>query len=86
MLKGALNAVTRALAIEYAKDGIRVNTVAPGVIKLRCTNLRPTISERVAPGCRIGEVKEIVDAVLFLDGCDVHLGEILPRGWRRARG
>jgi len=32
MLKGALNAVTRALAIEYAKDGIRVNTVAPGVI------------------------------------------------------
>src|SRR3984893_13209331 len=28
MLKGALNAVTRALAIEYAKDGIRVNTVA----------------------------------------------------------
>jgi len=32
MLKGALNAVTRALAIEYAKDGIRVNTVALGVI------------------------------------------------------
>jgi NAD(P)-dependent dehydrogenase (short-subunit alcohol dehydrogenase family) len=32
MLKGALNAVTRALAIEYAKEGIRVNTVAPGVI------------------------------------------------------
>ena len=32
MLKGALNAVTRALAIEYAKDGIRVNTIAPGVI------------------------------------------------------
>jgi len=32
MLKGALNAVTRALAIEYAKDGVRVNTVAPGVI------------------------------------------------------
>src|SRR6266852_707940 len=32
MLKGALNAVTRALAIEYAKEGIRVNTIAPGVI------------------------------------------------------
>jgi len=32
MLKGALNAVTRALAIEYSKEGIRVNTIAPGVI------------------------------------------------------
>src|SRR3981189_2974577 len=32
MMKGALNAVTRALAIEYAKEGIRVNTIAPGVI------------------------------------------------------
>src|SRR5262249_41644556 len=32
MLKGALNAVTRALAIEYAKQGVRVNTIAPGVI------------------------------------------------------
>src|SRR5437870_9942022 len=33
MLKGALNAVTRALAIEYAKEGIRVNTVSLGTIK-----------------------------------------------------
>src|SRR5579859_3278461 len=33
MAKGGLHAVTRALAIEYAKDGIRVNTVALGVIK-----------------------------------------------------
>src|SRR5262245_9825585 len=32
MVKGALNAVTRALAIEYAKEGIRINTIAPGVI------------------------------------------------------
>jgi NAD(P)-dependent dehydrogenase (short-subunit alcohol dehydrogenase family) len=32
MVKGALNAVTRALAIEYAKEGIRVNAIAPGAI------------------------------------------------------
>src|SRR5215510_12494535 len=32
MVKGALNAVTRALAIEYAREGIRINTIAPGVI------------------------------------------------------
>src|SRR3981189_3159206 len=30
LMQGALNAVTRALAIEYAKQGIRVNTIAPG--------------------------------------------------------
>src|SRR6266851_1399899 len=33
MTKGGLDAVTRALAIEYAKDGIRVNTVSLGTIK-----------------------------------------------------
>ena len=32
MVKGALNAVTRALAIEYATEGIRINTIAPGAI------------------------------------------------------
>jgi len=41
MTKGGLDAVTRALAIEYAKDGIRVNIVALGTIKLRCINPRP---------------------------------------------
>ena len=30
--KGGLEAVTRSLAMEYAKDGIRVNAVAPGVV------------------------------------------------------
>jgi len=67
MLKGALNAVTRALAIEYAKDGIRVNTVAPGVIN---TPMHKPESHDFLKGLhpvgRIGEVKEIVDAVLFL--------------------
>src|SRR5260370_39364884 len=33
LTKGGLDAATRSLAIEYAKRGIRVNAVAPGVIK-----------------------------------------------------
>src|SRR5882762_2539473 len=67
MAKGSLNAVTRALAIEYAKDGIRVNTVALGVIN---TPMHKPATHEVLKGLhpigRMGEIKEVVDAVLFL--------------------
>jgi NAD(P)-dependent dehydrogenase (short-subunit alcohol dehydrogenase family) len=78
MLKGALNAVTRALAIEYAKDGIRVNTIAPGAIDT--TMHKPETHEFLRglhPVNRIGEIKEIVDAVLFLTDATFTTGEIL---------
>ena len=78
MLKGGLNAVTRALAIEYAKEGIRINAIAPGVINtpmhkpenhdfLKC----------LQPVDRIGEVKEVVDAALFLTDATFTSGEVL---------
>src|ERR1700746_1400166 len=78
MLKGALNAVTRALAIEYAKEGIRVNTIAPGVINTPMH--KPETQDflkGLPPVGRIGEVKEIVDAVLFLTDATFTSGEIL---------
>jgi NAD(P)-dependent dehydrogenase (short-subunit alcohol dehydrogenase family) len=78
MLKGALNAVTRALAIEYAKDGIRVNTIAPGVIDTPMH--KPETHEFLKglhPVARLGEIKEIVDAVLFLTDATFTSGEIL---------
>jgi NAD(P)-dependent dehydrogenase (short-subunit alcohol dehydrogenase family) len=78
MLKGALNAVTRALSIEYAKDGIRVNTIAPGVINTPMH--KPETHEFLKglhPVGRIGEVKEIVDAALFLPDATFTSGEIL---------
>jgi NAD(P)-dependent dehydrogenase (short-subunit alcohol dehydrogenase family) len=78
MLKGGLNAVTRALAIEYAKEGIRVNTIAPGVIKT--TMHKPETHDFLKglhPVGRIGEVKEVVDAVLFLTDATFTSGEIL---------
>lgn len=78
MLKGGLNAVTRALAIEYAKQGIRVNTVSLGVIK---TPLRkPENYEALKnfnPMGRVGEIKEVVDAVLFLTDATFTTGETL---------
>src|SRR6266850_355367 len=78
MLKGALNAVTRALAIEYAKEGIRVNTIAPGVINTPMHKPEThDFLKGLHPVGRIGEVKEIVDAVLFLTDATFTSGEIL---------
>jgi len=78
MLKGALNAVTRALAIEYAKEGIRVNTIAPGVINTPMHKPEThDFLKGLHPVNRIGEVKEVVDAVLFLTDATFTSGEIL---------
>ncbi|HET7109160.1 MAG TPA: SDR family oxidoreductase [Candidatus Acidoferrum sp.] len=78
MVKGGLNAVTGALAMEYAKAGIRVNTVAAGVINTPMHN--PDTLEFLKglhPMGRIGEIKEIVDAVLYLTDATFTTGEIL---------
>jgi NAD(P)-dependent dehydrogenase (short-subunit alcohol dehydrogenase family) len=78
MLKGALNAVTRALAIEYAKEGIRVNTIAPGVINTPMHKPEThDFLKGLHPVGRIGEVKEVVDAALFLTDATFTSGEIL---------
>src|SRR5260221_3383549 len=78
MVKGGLNAVTGALAMEYAKDGIRINTVAAGVIKTPMH--KPETLDYLNgldPVGRIGEIKEIVDAVLYLTDATFTTGEIL---------
>jgi len=78
MVKGALNAVTRALAIEYAKEGIRVNTIAPGVINTPMHKPENhDFLKGLHPVDRIGEVKEVVDAVLFLTDATFISGEVL---------
>ena len=78
LTKGGLNAATTALAIEYATRGIRVNAVAPGIIK---TPMHPedthTTLSNFHPVRRLGEVSDIVDAVLFLDTATFVTGEIL---------
>jgi len=78
MLKGALHAVTRALAIEYATQGIRVNTIALGVIDTPM-HKPDTLDflKGLHPVDRIGEVKEVVDAALFLTDATFTSGEIL---------
>jgi NAD(P)-dependent dehydrogenase (short-subunit alcohol dehydrogenase family) len=78
MVKGALNAVTRALAIEYAKEGIRVNTIALGAIDTPMHKPEAhDFLKGLHPVGRIGEVKEVVEAALFLTDATFTSGEIL---------
>jgi len=78
MLKGGLNAVTRALATEYAKEGIRVNTIALGVINTSMHKPEThDFLKKLNPVGRIGEVKEVVDAALFLTDATFTSGETL---------
>ena len=78
MVKGGLNAVTGALAMEYAKDGIRINTVAAGVINTPMHKPETLdFLKGLHPMGRIGEIKEIVDAVLYLTDATFTTGEIL---------
>jgi NAD(P)-dependent dehydrogenase (short-subunit alcohol dehydrogenase family) len=78
LTKGGLNAVTKALAIEYAGHRIRVNAVALGVI--RTPMHAPDTYDALAklhPLGRIGEIDDIVDAIVYLENASFVTGEIL---------
>lgn len=76
--KGGLNAVTRSLAIEYAKDGIRFNAVAPGVVDTPMhNNDSKEFLKTFQPMGKIVEVEDVVDAVLYLAHAGQVTGEIL---------
>jgi NAD(P)-dependent dehydrogenase (short-subunit alcohol dehydrogenase family) len=78
LTKGGLAAATKSLAIEYAKRGIRVNAVSPGVIK---TPMHPVETHAqlgaLHPVGRMGEISDIVDAILYLESAGFVTGEIL---------
>ena len=78
MTKGGLNTVTQSLAIEYAKEGIRFNAVAPGVVDtpLHKDDPKESLKTRQPMG-KIAEVKDIVDAVLYLAQAGQVTGEVL---------
>jgi NAD(P)-dependent dehydrogenase (short-subunit alcohol dehydrogenase family) len=81
MTKGGLNSATQNLAIEYAKDGIRFNAVAPGEVDTPMHSNDSNDSKKAT-------VKDVVDAVLYLVQASRVSGEILhvdgaapPRRW-----
>src|SRR5262245_13493792 len=68
LTKGGIASATKALAIEYAAKGIRVNAVSPGIIKTPMH--KPETHEFLAglhPVKHMGEIRDIVEAVLYLD-------------------
>jgi NAD(P)-dependent dehydrogenase (short-subunit alcohol dehydrogenase family) len=76
--KGGLNTVTRHLAIEYAKQGIRFNAVAPGVVDTPLIKENPKEDlQTLQPMGSIAEISDIVDAVLYLSGARQVTGEVL---------
>ena len=78
MTKGGLEAVTRSLAMEYAKEGIRVNAVAPGVVDTPMHKDDPKeFLKSLSPIGRIVDVQDIVEAVLYLTGARQVTGEVL---------
>ena len=81
--KGAVNAFTRALAVEVAPRGITVNAVAPGVIETEMSRaVREMAGDQVKSRIllrRIGRPEEVAYAVWFLSSCyaDYITGQIL---------
>ena len=78
LTKGGLSAATKSLAIEYAKAGIRVNAVAPGIIK---TPMHPVETHgqlgKMHPLGRMGEISDIVGAILYLESAGFVTGETI---------
>jgi NAD(P)-dependent dehydrogenase (short-subunit alcohol dehydrogenase family) len=78
LTKGGVNSATKALAIEYADKGVRVNAVSPGIIK---TPMHAPETHAFLAGLhpvkQMGEIRDIVDAVLYLESASFVTGEIL---------
>jgi NAD(P)-dependent dehydrogenase (short-subunit alcohol dehydrogenase family) len=76
--KGGLDAITRSLASEYAKDNIRFNAVAPGVVDTPLHKNTPRdFMKSLSPMGTISEAKDIAEAVVYLTEARHVTGEVL---------
>jgi NAD(P)-dependent dehydrogenase (short-subunit alcohol dehydrogenase family) len=76
--KGGLETITQHLAMEYARDGIRVNAVAPGVVDTPLHRNTPKDAmNSLSPMGRFSTVKDIADAVLYLTDATTVTGDTL---------
>jgi NAD(P)-dependent dehydrogenase (short-subunit alcohol dehydrogenase family) len=81
LTKGALAAVARSLAVEYASRGVRVNAVSLGVIRTSVNDPADAVSYQsiaaLHPLGRMGEIADVVDGILYLERADFVTGEVL---------
>ena len=76
--KGGLETITQHLAMEYARDGIRVNAVAPGVVDTPLHRDTPKdVMKSLSPMGRPSTVRDITDAVMYLIAAGTVTGDIL---------
>jgi len=76
--KGGLETITQHLAMEYAKDGIRVNAVSPGVVDTPLQKSTPReFMKSLSPMGNVSTVKDVADAVLYLTEAATVTGDIL---------
>ena len=76
--KGGIDAISRSLAMEYAKEGIRVNTVAPGIVDtpLHANNPKDFL-KTLSPLGEIAPAQDIAEAVFYLPQASQVTGETL---------
>jgi NAD(P)-dependent dehydrogenase (short-subunit alcohol dehydrogenase family) len=78
LTKGGLNSATKSLAIEYATRGVRFNAVSPGIIKTPMHGVEShTTLATLHPMGRMGEISDIVQAILYLESACFVTGEII---------
>ena len=76
--KGGLQTATRSLAMEYAKDGIRVNAVAPGIVDTPMHGKdQKDALRKLQPMGQVSDVSDIVDAIVYLTEARQVTGEVL---------
>jgi NAD(P)-dependent dehydrogenase (short-subunit alcohol dehydrogenase family) len=78
LTKGGLQSVTRALAIEFARDGVRFNAISPGVVNTPMHQVEAhDFLKQLTPLNRLAEVAEVVDLVQYLESAPFVNGEVI---------
>jgi NAD(P)-dependent dehydrogenase (short-subunit alcohol dehydrogenase family) len=78
LTKAGLESVTRALAIEFAVEGIRFNAIAPGVVNTPMHKAEThEFLKQLSPMKRLAEVGEVADLLLYLESADFVNGEVV---------
>jgi NAD(P)-dependent dehydrogenase (short-subunit alcohol dehydrogenase family) len=78
LTKGGLESVIKALAIEFARDGVRFNAIPPGVVNTPMHKVEDhDFLKQLSPFNRLAEISEVVDLVQFLESAPFVNGEVI---------